>query len=51
MLHGYAIEVAKDVWDSGKAAGLIHRGKEGEIVQELAIVVKGQEISYNFIRF
>lgn len=43
MLHGNVVEVAKGVWDLGKEIGLVHRGEEGEIVQELAVRVKGGE--------
>lgn len=39
MLHRNVVEVAKDVWDFGKQIGLIYKGEEGEIVQELALRV------------
>ncbi|XP_058787158.1 uncharacterized protein LOC131661586 isoform X1 [Vicia villosa] len=40
LLHGDAKEVAKDVWDLGKDYGLLHKGEEGEIIQELVSGVK-----------
>ncbi|XP_058759957.1 uncharacterized protein LOC131633263 [Vicia villosa] len=44
LIHGDAREIAKDVWDLGKDFGLIHKGEEGELVQELISGVrKGAE--------
>ena len=43
LLHGEAKEIAKDVWDLGKYFGLIHKGEEGEIIQELMDGVKRGE--------
>lgn len=44
LLHGGAKEIARDVWDLGKEFGLVHRGEEGEIVQELMVgVERGEE--------
>jgi hypothetical protein len=43
LLHGEAREVARDVWDLGKEFGLIHRGEEGEIFQELTEGMKGSD--------
>ncbi|CAJ2667474.1 unnamed protein product [Trifolium pratense] len=43
LLHGEAKEVAKDVWDLGKDYGLLHKGEEGEIIQELVLGVKSGE--------
>jgi hypothetical protein len=37
ILHGSAKEIAKDVWDLGKDFGLMHKGEEGEILQELTM--------------
>jgi hypothetical protein len=31
------------VWDIGKDFGLVHKGEEGEILQELITEVKGTE--------
>ncbi|KAK2409350.1 hypothetical protein QL285_044780 [Trifolium repens] len=43
LLHGDAKEIARDVWDLGKDYGLIHKGEEGEIIQELIKGPKEQE--------
>lgn len=43
MLHKGAKEVAKDIWDLGKEYGIVHRGKEGEILQEMEVWLKGAE--------
>jgi hypothetical protein len=43
LLHGEAREIARDVWDLGKDFGLMHKGEEGEILQELVVGVKGGE--------
>ncbi|MCH80824.1 hypothetical protein A2U01_0001598 [Trifolium medium] len=45
ILHGEAKEVARNVWDLGRDYGLIHKGEEGEILQELTIGVKGGEVA------
>jgi hypothetical protein len=41
LIHGDAKEIARDVWDIGKDFGLVHKGEEGEILQELITEVKG----------
>ncbi|MCH79669.1 transcription factor PIF1-like [Trifolium medium] len=41
LVHGEAKEVARDVWDIGKDFGLVHKGEEGEILQELITEVQG----------
>jgi len=43
LLHGRAKEIARDVWDLVKDFGLIHKGDEGEIIQELMVGVKGEK--------
>jgi hypothetical protein len=43
LLHGDAKEVARDVWDLGKEFGLIHKGEEGEILQELTKGTKDRQ--------
>ncbi|WJX63961.1 hypothetical protein P8452_48790 [Trifolium repens] len=43
LLHGDAKEVARDVWDLGKEFGLVHKGEEGEILQELTKGTKDRQ--------